>query len=1322
MEKQPLKTLSMIVFFHNEEDKMKDITSTLLDQKEVDQFILIDADSTDNTRQQLYMLSEQDSRCEVYHLDTCDTCEVFNFGLEKVTSELVTFVEHIHHIPLLDKVKYYDQLAHSDLIVFTGNEERYQTSFKACGHLIAPRPIEKNIYQTALLRRYALRFNPGKDSAFIFQTMALLASETVTILPDHQKAMRSCFGRAFTYRDWQHFLLSMSWLLKAASPIGAIYDHLVTFLLKEGLAWNRASFANNDKATWRQSLIYFYSFLKEQRINYQAYPLSYKEQLIYEALDAKDWRRAMALVKGEVDETIILEGIHYVPKIRWHRSKVDVAKAITATARLSIVATATGLQCQGEMNLAGLPLLDPVVELTLTHANANQTKTLPATCYKDKLAFTLPFDLMKEVDGEWMVQGKLYTGDIAVPLVFVGDERLAFTYDKMQGMVYLNQAFYIHVDNQPLYLDLVQWQVKDSGMLLSLGQSAPYDLRLVSAQGECVMAEKEESGKEYFFSLPTTQATSWQLVGLLYRHQKNWQKVYFSRVVNDVKSESIWEWRLCANQSGVMLNVDRPKTVAKLSLNSEMILSLEENIYLKNGYQAKCLLLCGKNHQQCYPIENNKVQFSLYNEVHWMIAADSYQLKVIYTKQEEEIESLIQVEAQWCTKHQMSLSIDGATMEVGVEHQLSKGNRKLSYLLERNTQRQPIVLLWLDQSYPEMATLLSYLERLNYQVIYAIHTTEAQVSVDGKWVLRDSAKASHYLAKSEIIITDCFLPEYFSKATKQRVYVLGIKEEQLFKVQTMLKNTVAVTQKKYMQQWQLSDGVFVSCKEGLTPLFAEQLPEIVVNTSQQMKEEIVTQLKEPSHYQSQSVILRPFIHQWSHRLYEQLFHVVGLLPSKKTMVFESFYGKKYSDNPRALYEYAKEHYPDYRLVWNATKESATLFEAEQVPYVINNSLRALFVQARAQYWILNTRMVPWKQPPRHTTVIQTWHGTPLKKLGLDIDKVTMPGVTTEEYYQQFLEDTKKWDYLIVPNEYTLNIFRSAFNIQTEQMIPSGYPRNDCLHYVTSSETERMKKKLAIDPNKKVILYAPTWRDDENYGQGNYHMTLALDIERLRQQFADEAVLLIRSHYFINQDLVNEDDFVRDVSSYQEVSDLYIASDVLITDYSSVFFDYALLKRPMIFYAYDYEKYKEGTRGFYFDYDTVPGEIVTNEADLVFAIQQALNQKRLHKNHLAFLKKYAHLEDGHASEKVFEMVMNQKQWHAEKTKKETEEIVLLGTGEMHTEKTAISLKEDCGRKVKVQSMYRLHSPLDGKAYGEKYYMVQLDEQIGAISSDDIEDER
>ncbi|MDO5376211.1 MAG: teichoic acid glycerol-phosphate transferase TarF [Staphylococcus rostri] len=372
-----------------------------------------------------------------------------------------------------------------------------------------------------------------------------------------------------------------------------------------------------------------------------------------------------------------------------------------------------------------------------------------------------------------------------------------------------------------------------------------------------------------------------------------------------------------------------------------------------------------------------------------------------------------------------------------------------------------------------------------------------------------------------------------------------------------------------------------------------------------------------------------------------IFRLMSQNINKKLVYFESFHGKQYSDNPRALYEYLKRH-TDYELVWGVKKGHESVFEQYGVPYVVRFSIKWFLTMPRAKYWMINTRLPQWFYKSPKTIYLQTWHGTPLKRLGLDIEDVQMPGTNTEQYRQNIINESKRWDYLISPNRYSTDKFESAFQVERSKMIETGYPRNDKLvnEQNNAAYIQRIKDDLNIPADKKVIMYAPTWRDDKFIQQGTYELNLNFDIEKFREQLSDDYVILLRMHYLVVTRIQENDRFVIDVSDYKDIAELYLISDILITDYSSVMFDFGVLKRPQIFYAYDLEDYDSRLRGFYMDYkNNLPGPIVENEEDLIRLLKKGDTLKTDYQQKLEqFYQTYCVLETGDASKKVIDSVM------------------------------------------------------------------------------------
>lgn len=318
------------------------------------------------------------------------------------------------------------------------------------------------------------------------------------------------------------------------------------------------------------------------------------------------------------------------------------------------------------------------------------------------------------------------------------------------------------------------------------------------------------------------------------------------------------------------------------------------------------------------------------------------------------------------------------------------------------------------------------------------------------------------------------------------------------------------------------------------------------------------------------------------------------------IVFESNFGKSYSGNPKYVYEELLRQKRAMRAVWVYQGKNKLANIPGNVIQVHRGSDEYFRYLARAAYWVNNIRFTVTYKPKR-VTYLQTWHGTPLKRLGLDIE-VSGPEV---EARTSFLKESACWDYLLAQNSYSKEIFKRAFAVQGDILV-EGYPANDRLLNIKKNETISIKKSLSIPKNKKVILYAPTWRDDARKGTSwSYSFNLNLDLKLLKKELGNQYVVLLRLHHLIadNLDLTGVEDFVIDVSSYNDTADLLSITDIMITDYSSIFFDFMTTKRPVLFYMYDLDKYESALRGFYLDvHKDLPGPILMNSEEIINAIK------------------------------------------------------------------------------------------------------------------------
>ncbi|MDR0884112.1 MAG: CDP-glycerol glycerophosphotransferase family protein [Oscillospiraceae bacterium] len=380
------------------------------------------------------------------------------------------------------------------------------------------------------------------------------------------------------------------------------------------------------------------------------------------------------------------------------------------------------------------------------------------------------------------------------------------------------------------------------------------------------------------------------------------------------------------------------------------------------------------------------------------------------------------------------------------------------------------------------------------------------------------------------------------------------------------------------------------------------------------------------------------------RLWYRVFFCVGTRVDPKIILFESFLGRFYSDNPRAIYEYMRTdaRFADYTFVWSARDVAKISAELDGTrAQVVRFQSRAYYkVCAQAGVWVFNSRALDWLARRRGQQYIQTWHGTPLKTLGHDVRLDGNAMNSVRETAQKWDVDTRQYTALLSYSPFVSEKFTTAFGLEklgkTDILWEVGAPRNDRLVRAKADESALWKARLGIEPHKKVILYAPTWRDDQHDAKLGYTYQNQLDFSLLREALGDEWVVLFRAHYFVANsfDFAAYGGFVVDVSGEADIAQLYPAADMLITDYSSVFFDYALLERPMVFYMYDLAQYKDEVRGFYFSPDELPGRITQTPDELIDAVRAAARGETVPTAQLeAFRAKFLPWEDGGAAARV-----------------------------------------------------------------------------------------
>ncbi len=369
------------------------------------------------------------------------------------------------------------------------------------------------------------------------------------------------------------------------------------------------------------------------------------------------------------------------------------------------------------------------------------------------------------------------------------------------------------------------------------------------------------------------------------------------------------------------------------------------------------------------------------------------------------------------------------------------------------------------------------------------------------------------------------------------------------------------------------------------------------------------------------------------------------------ILFESFMGRAYSDSQKALYKemLKDEYFKDFTFIWAFKQPENYEFLKGNNTKVIGYGSRDFYkYMAIAKYWITNSRLPEYLIKKKSQKYIQCWHGTPLKRLGFDIEVEGGNALNTlKEIKDKYEDDAKRYDYMLSPSAFCTEKFTSAFNLKKlnkqDVIVELGYPRNDYLFNHTKEDVDALKDSLGIPKDKKVILYAPTWRDNQHTTGVGYTYDLNLDFDRLKEKLEKDYVIIFRTHYFVSNSFNFEKykGFIFNMSNYDDVNDCYILSDIIITDYSSVFFDYANLKRPMLFYMYDLDEYQGKLRDFYFSLDELPGPIVKTQQELEDEIINiAEYNKKYKEKYDKFNSKFNYLDSGNCSKNVIERIFKQ----------------------------------------------------------------------------------
>ncbi|GGU07654.1 CDP-glycerol:glycerophosphate glycerophosphotransferase [Streptomyces lateritius] len=362
-----------------------------------------------------------------------------------------------------------------------------------------------------------------------------------------------------------------------------------------------------------------------------------------------------------------------------------------------------------------------------------------------------------------------------------------------------------------------------------------------------------------------------------------------------------------------------------------------------------------------------------------------------------------------------------------------------------------------------------------------------------------------------------------------------------------------------------------------------------------------------------------------------VYDAISKLPRKRSLaVFEASEGRGYCDSPRYIYEELRRRNLPIDVVWAYSGDTSSF--PDDVTLVKRGSWAYGRALAQAAYWVDSHNLPYLYRKPQGTRYLQTWHGQTFKAMGFDVPSLRQAPAAQQD---QFRDGVARWDALVCPSAEFERTFVPAFEVSA-QLIRSGYPRNDVL--VRWSEPEQQaraaaaRETLGIPADRKVLLYAPTFRDDaRKSGQ-----SIRVDFAELAPLIADEWIVVVRAHPYdrfkVDPELGH---FLRDGSGFPDINDLLLASDAVLTDYSSLMFDYANTGRPILLYTDDYEAYRGGDRGTYYDLeDIAPGPMLTTTEELADAVKDIEGVKERHtQRYQRFQEMFCSYETGHASKMV-----------------------------------------------------------------------------------------
>lgn len=395
---------------------------------------------------------------------------------------------------------------------------------------------------------------------------------------------------------------------------------------------------------------------------------------------------------------------------------------------------------------------------------------------------------------------------------------------------------------------------------------------------------------------------------------------------------------------------------------------------------------------------------------------------------------------------------------------------------------------------------------------------------------------------------------------------------------------------------------------------------------------------------------------------------------ENTILYESRDGKSITDNPYAIFKFLlnNQEYSHFSHIWSVqskedlSKVISQYENIKNVSFVVRNSKEYLKVLATSKYLINNATFQPFVIPKEEQIYINTWHGTPLKKMGFNI-----PGNPSgsKNVVRNFLSA----DYLISPNSHTTEMYTNSYKMSglySGSIIEDGYPRNDLILNTDKDYFENVIRVsgLAIDNNKSNVLYAPTWKGQNLTSAKDDMNQIISDMNLLKKDIGDNYNIFIKVHPFL-YDTAKKYDEIKDmlIPDFFDTNELLSIVDVLITDYSSIFFDFLVTGKPILFYVWDAESYTK-ERGSYFSLNELPGPTLYTTSELIKAFGDIDELKKENfKKYEFFQKTFVPYDDGNVTKRLVNRVFNDKKSNIKvisNLDKEKEKILFYAGGMMN----------------------------------------------------------